>query len=78
MMRVPSSALPAVLASVAQTSVDAGADASRRLSAVIVALVVLAVLITVATVVFWRLSTPGRPSAGSVPRGVPGGSTNAS
>jgi hypothetical protein len=46
------------LATVAQIAADAGDDASRRLSLVIAGLVVLAVVIAVATVVFWRLTRP--------------------
>jgi flagellar basal body-associated protein FliL len=37
---------------------QAGDEASARLSAVIVALLVLAAVITVATVVFWRVTRP--------------------
>jgi len=40
---------------------DAGDDASQRLSLVIAGLLALAVVIGVATVVFWRLSAPDRP-----------------
>lgn len=47
-----------ILATVAQIAADAGDDASRRLSLVIAGLVVLAVVIAVATVVFWRLTRP--------------------
>ncbi|MFN7151559.1 MAG: hypothetical protein ACK4V6_19025, partial [Microthrixaceae bacterium] len=42
----------------AQQAATASDDASGRLSMVITALVVLAVLIAVATVVFWRLTRP--------------------
>ncbi len=46
------------LLALAQQAASASDDASGRLSMVIIALVVLAVLITVATVVFWRLTRP--------------------
>jgi hypothetical protein len=49
---------PAVVALVGQVAADAGDDASQRLSMVIIGLLVLAVVITVATVVFWRLTRP--------------------
>jgi len=55
-MAVPTLGLFAQLA-------DAGDDASRRLTLVIGALLALAVVIGVATVVFWRLSEPDRPKA---------------
>jgi flagellar basal body-associated protein FliL len=47
-----------VLAVVGQVAADSGDDASQRLSMVIIGLVVLAVVIAVATVVFWRLTKP--------------------
>lgn len=47
-----------ILATVVQIAADAGDDASRRLSLVIAGLVALAVVIAVATVVFWRLTRP--------------------
>lgn len=48
---------PVVLAAVAQ--VESASDlAERRLSIVIVALVVLAVVVAVATVIFWRATRP--------------------
>ena len=43
---------------VAQVAADSGDDASQRLSMVIIGLVVLAVVIAVSTVVFWRLTRP--------------------
>lgn len=46
----------------AQSGANAGDDASSQLSMVIVGLLVLALVITIATAVFWRLT---RPSAGS-------------
>lgn len=49
---------PMPLLALAQQAATASDDASGRLSMVIIALVVLAVLITVATVVFWRLTRP--------------------
>lgn len=49
---------PTVVALVGQVAADAGDDASQRLSMVIIGLLVLAVVITVATVVFWRLTRP--------------------
>lgn len=45
---------------VGQVAADAGDDASGRLSLIIAALVLLAVAIAVATVVFWRRTRPGR------------------
>lgn len=51
---------PAVFLVVGQVAAtDSGDDASRRLSWVIVGLVVLAVVIAAATVVFWRMTKPG-------------------
>ena len=50
--------VPGVLGAVGQVAADAGDDASQRLSMVISGLVVLAVVITVATIVFWRLTRP--------------------
>ena len=43
-----------------QVAADAGDDASGRLSLIIAALVLLAVLIAVATVVFWRMTRPDK------------------
>jgi hypothetical protein len=66
-----------VVGVVAQVAGDSGDDASRRLSWVIIALVVLAVVIAVATVVFWRLTRPdARPAGGGV-RWVPDESVSA-
>jgi hypothetical protein len=52
----------ALLAVTGQVAADSGDDASQRLSMVIVGLLVLAAVIAVATVVFWRLTRPD-PSA---------------
>lgn len=54
-----------VLAVSTQVAADSGDDASQRLSYVIMGLVGLAVLITIATIVFWRMSRP-EPSASDV------------
>lgn len=65
--------VPAAVGMVGQVAADAGDDASRRLSMVIVALVVLAAVIAVATIVFWRLTRPDRPTgAGAAPGPPPG------
>lgn len=53
---------PSLFALVAQVAADAGDDASQRLSLVIMGLVLLAVVITIATIVFWRLTRPERPA----------------
>ncbi|MEI2699105.1 MAG: hypothetical protein V9E94_12495 [Microthrixaceae bacterium] len=53
-------ALISLVTVVGQVAADAGDDASGRLSLIIAALVLLAVAIAVATVVFWRLTRPGR------------------
>jgi hypothetical protein len=52
-----------VLGALLAESDDPGGDASRRLSWAITGLLVLAGLIVVATVVFWRLTRPERASA---------------
>jgi flagellar basal body-associated protein FliL len=64
----------------AQQAATVSDDASGRLSMVIIALVVLAVLITVATVVFWRLTRPEPEPAmrWSTPDGGTGAATNGS
>lgn len=54
----------------AQAAADAGTEASERLSWIIIALIGLAVLIGIVTVVFWRLTSPGRVAAPRV-RWVP-------
>jgi flagellar basal body-associated protein FliL len=54
----------------AQAAADAGADASQRLSWIIIALVVLAVVIGIVTVVFWRLTSPQRTPKGPSARWV--------
>lgn len=66
-----------VVGVVAQVAADSGDDASRRLSWVIIALVVLAVVIAVATVVFWRLTRPDARTAGGGVRWVPDESVSA-
>lgn len=59
---------------------DAGDDASQQLSLVIAGLLALAVVIVVATVVFWRLSAPDRPkhvrTSDETPGEAPGGATD--
>lgn len=56
---------------VAQIGASASDDASSRLSMVIAALVALAVLIAVATVVFWRMTRPDRNEEPAGLRWVP-------
>ncbi len=53
-------AVMSLVAALGQVAADAGDDASGRLSLIIAALVLLAVVIAVATVVFWRLTRPDR------------------
>ncbi len=53
----------AVLAFAGQVAADSGDDASQRLSMVIIGLLVLAAVIAVATVVFWRLTRPDPTAA---------------
>jgi hypothetical protein len=67
-----------LLAALAQVAADSGDDASQRLSWVILALVGLAVVISIATVVFWRLTRPDRRPAEPAVRWVPAGETAAS
>ena len=55
----------AVLGAVLAESDDPGGDASRRLSWAITGLLVLAGVIVVATMVFWRLTRPERASSGA-------------
>ena len=55
----------AVLGAVLAESDDPGGDASRRLSWAITGLLVLAGVIVVATIVFWRLTRPERATSGS-------------
>ena len=69
---MPSSVpLVAVVQLVGQVAADSGDDASQRLSWVILGLVGLAVVISIATVVFWRLTRPdpqrGEPALRWVP-----------
>ena len=54
----------AVLGAVLADSDDPGGDASRRLSWAITGLLVLAGIIVVATMVFWRLTRPERATSG--------------
>lgn len=54
-----------VLGLLEQVAADAGDDASRRLTLVIVGLLVLALAIVVATVVFWRVTRPERAPRGT-------------
>lgn len=67
-----------LLAALAQVAADSGDDASQRLSWVILALVGLAVVISIATVVFWRLTRPDRQPAEPAVRWVPASETAAS
>lgn len=61
-----------VLAAVLQRGAD-GDAASQRLTWVIIALVVLAAVLVVATVVFWRATRPDDPLGRRRPRqGAPG------
>lgn len=59
------------LATSTQVAADAGSDASQRLSYVIIGLVVLAVVIAVVTIVFWRLTRPEPVAADAGIRWVP-------
>jgi flagellar basal body-associated protein FliL len=56
---------------VAQLGASTSDDASSRLSMVIAGLVVLAILIAVATVVFWRMTRPDRNEEAPGLRWVP-------
>lgn len=63
--------LVAVVHLLGQVAADSGDDASQRLSWVILGLIGLAVVISIATVVFWRLTRPdpqrGEPALRWVP-----------
>lgn len=67
-----------LLAALAQVAADSGDDASQRLSWVILALVGLAVVISIATVVFWRLTRPDRRATEPAVRWVPADESAAS